>query len=64
MEAEDLVERSDNFAAPPTGAVNELQDVGNEDEIEGQVSNRNKSLLSDLKSKLTLIQTQSYTHGF
>lgn len=41
MEAEDLVEHKDNFAAPPTGSINELQDVGNEDEIEGQVSNRN-----------------------
>lgn len=39
MEAEDLVEDKDHFAAPPTGAVNELHDVGHEDEIEGQVSN-------------------------
>lgn len=41
MEAEDLVEDKDHFAAPPSGAMNELQDVGHEEEIEGQVSNRN-----------------------
>lgn len=38
MEAEDLVEDTDHFAAPPAGGVNELQDVGNEDEMEDQVS--------------------------
>lgn len=52
MEAEDLVEHKDHFAAPPTGAINELHDVGNEDEIEDQVSNG---------SKVALIQ--NYLHG-
>lgn len=38
MEAEALVEDTDNFAAPPAGGLNELRDVGNEDEMEDQVS--------------------------
>lgn len=59
MEAEDLVEDKENFAAPPTGAMNELQDVGNEDELEGQVSNRNTPTLPDFESQ----QTLNYLHG-
>lgn len=38
MEAEDLVEPRDHFAAPPAGGVNELLNVGQEAEMEEQVS--------------------------
>lgn len=63
MEAGDLVEDNDSFAAPPTGAISELQDVGHEDEIEDQVSNTNGSTLSDFELKVTLKQTLYYIHA-
>lgn len=35
---ENLVEDADHHVVPPTGGVNELLDVGQEDNMEGQVS--------------------------
>lgn len=37
---EDLVEDADHHVVPPTGGMNELLDVGHEDNMEGQVSSQ------------------------
>lgn len=34
---EELVEDADLLIAPPTGSINELLDVGHEDNMQGQV---------------------------
>lgn len=43
---EDLVEGADHHVVPPTGGINELLDVGQEDNMEGQVKEQNFSYLT------------------
>lgn len=63
-----MVEDTDHFAAPPAGGVNELQDVGHEDEMEEQVSAfaawqpKKTSTFSAFELKHTLKTTINYTH--
>lgn len=44
---EELVEDADLLIAPPIGTINELLDVGNEDNMQGQVRVKKKLLTTD-----------------